>query len=62
MTTSVDSLGLMIYLCVATLYLSFSGSGEPSCHMSFPGRCVPSNPSTQSCTLSLPSFQCIAAS
>ena len=48
MTTSVDSLGLMTYLLIATTFLSFIRSGGPACHQKGFG-CVPSNEFTASC-------------
>ena len=49
MTTSVDSLGLMLYLLIATLFLSLVGEAEePACHRA--GLiCVPSNDATAGC-------------
>ena len=47
MTTSVDSLGLMSYLLIATTFLSMVRSG-PACHVKGFG-CVPSNAFTGSC-------------
>ena len=56
MTTSVDSLGLMMYLLIATLYLSMlSGDDDLQvCKMGLTG-CGPS----ELCTFSLPSLSCV---
>jgi len=39
MTTSVDSLGLMLYLLIATLYLAYVGSDEVVCEGMAPALC-----------------------
>ena len=50
MTTSVDSLGLMLYLLIATVFFALAtpGAPEPACHRAG-FLCVPSNDATAGC-------------
>ena len=63
MTTSVDSLGLMLHMLIATTFLTYvwpATDEAPACHMSFSG-CVPSNELTVGCKgigLPLPFMSC----
>jgi len=64
MTTSVDSLGLMTYLLIATTYISFMGGDEmpqPQCHRTLLAGCRPSNDVTTACEGGLLG-KCIAVS
>lgn len=62
MTTSVDSLGLMGYLGIATMYLSIGseadGASLPACKRNWPGGCSPANAMTTACKTTL--FGCEA--
>ena len=55
MTTSVDSIGLMSYLAIATLYISSPGGPDdvnalgPACKRNWHGACIPANEMTTFC-------------
>jgi hypothetical protein len=55
MTTSVDSIGLMSYLAIATLYISSPGGPDdvtalgPACKRTWHGACIPANEMTPFC-------------
>eukprot|EP00900_Chrysochromulina_parva_P022977 jgi/Chrpa1/5312/Chrysochromulina_OHIO_Genome00013211-RA len=55
MTTSVDSIGLMSYLAIATLYISSPGGPDdvnalgPACKRNWHGVCIPANEMTPFC-------------
>jgi len=60
LTTTVDSLGLLTYLGIATIYLRASAdTPAPACDMHW-GTCIPANAYTSECKLAFP-FRCSAA-
>jgi len=52
MTTSVDSIGLMLYLVIAQVYLSFAAGPKLECTSTWNGGCKPANALTAACTKS----------
>ena len=58
MTTTVDSLGLMGYLGIASLYLSIGGAQHDAlaCKRNWFGACLPANAATAACKATL--FAC----